>query len=56
MGLGKTYWDRSNPNRDEETSPYVATLERDQKPLTAARRPRHARHAPRATAVTMTRS
>ncbi len=33
MGLGKTYWDRSNPNRDEENSSYVATLERYQKPL-----------------------
>ncbi len=33
MGLGKTYWDRSNPNRDESTSSSLAMLDRDRKPL-----------------------
>ncbi|HEU0027869.1 MAG TPA: LysM peptidoglycan-binding domain-containing protein [Ktedonobacterales bacterium] len=29
MGLGKSYWDRSNSDRDEAGSPHVATLRRD---------------------------
>ena len=55
MGLGKTHWDRSNPNRDEGSSPYVATLERYHKPRSPLdaqdTRDMRARQA-----VTMTRS